>query len=268
MRIALGIEYDGSRFCGWQSQPPGCGVQDALETALERIAAESGRVTAAGRTDTGVHALAQVAHFDTGAERPLEAWVRGVNSELPPAVAVLWARPVAEEFHARFSAVERSYRYLLLNDAVRPALLAGKVGWYHRQLDLGAMQEAAGLLLGRHDFSVFRAAGCQAKSPVKDMRRARVSRAGRFLEFEFSASAFLHHMVRNIVGCLVYVGNGSHPPEWVGELLESRDRRLAAPTFSPEGLYFLGPRYDAGWGLPAAAPRGLVLGGFDFLGES
>jgi tRNA pseudouridine38-40 synthase len=267
LRIALGLEYDGSRFCGWQSQAPGCGVQDALEAALERIAAAPVRVTAAGRTDTGVHALAQVAHFDTDARRPAQAWVRGVNSELPSAIAVLWARPVAEEFHARFSAEARAYRYLLLNDAVRPALLAGRVGWYHRQLDLGAMQEAAGLLVGRHDFSVFRAAGCQAKSPVKELHRARVSRAGRFFEFEFSANAFLHHMVRNIVGCLVNVGCGAHPPAWLRELIESRDRRLAAPTFPPDGLYFLGPRYDAGWGLPVAAPRGVVLGGFDSRGE-
>jgi tRNA pseudouridine38-40 synthase len=267
LRIALGLEYDGSRFCGWQSQGPGCAVQDALEAALSRIAAAPVRVTAAGRTDAGVHALAQVAHFDTEAERPAEAWVRGVNSELPAGVAVLWARPVAAEFHARFSAVERSYRYLLLNDAVRPALLAGKVGWYHRELDLGAMQEAAALLIGRHDFSAFRAAECQAKSPVKEMHRARVSRAGRFLEFEFAANAFLHHMVRNMVGCLVYVGKGAHPPAWLGNLLAARDRRLAAPTFSADGLYFLGPRYDPGWGVPAPGPRGVVLGGFDSRGE-
>lgn len=261
VRIALGLEYDGSRFCGWQSQADGCGVQDALEAALSKIASEPVRSVTAGRTDAGVHALWQVVHFDTTAARPLSAWVRGVNSELPPGVAALWAQEVRPEFHARFSAFERAYRYVLLNDAVRPALLAGKAGWFHLPLDAGVMAEAARMLLGRHDFSAFRAAECQAKSPVKELLRARVVRRGSFLIFDFAANAFLHHMIRNIVGCLVYVGKGARPPDWPLELLQRRDRRLAAPTFSPDGLYFAGPRYEFHWGVPDPEPRGLLLAG-------
>lgn len=263
VRIALGVEYDGSRFCGWQSQADGCGVQDALEAALAKIASEPVRSVTAGRTDAGVHALGQVVHFDTTAARPLSAWVRGVNSELPPGVVALWAREVSPGFHARFSAFERVYRYVLLNDAVRPALLAGKAGWFHLPLDAHAMAEAARMLVGKHDFSAFRAAECQAKSPVKELLRARVARRGPFLLFDFAANAFLHHMIRNIVGCLVYVGKGAHPPAWMRELLEAGDRRLAAPTFAPDGLYFAGPRYDPRWGVPDPGPRGLLFAGLD-----
>jgi tRNA pseudouridine38-40 synthase len=259
------VEYDGSRFCGWQSQAPACGVQDALEQALAAIGGAPVRVVTSGRTDTGVHALGQVVHFDATVERPLGAWVRGVNGELPPGIAVLWARPVADDFHARFSAFDRCYRYLLLNDPVRPALLAGRVGWFHLPLDAEAMAEAAALLLGTHDFSAFRAAGCQAKSPVRELRRALVKRAGRLVSFEFSANAFLHHMVRNLVGCLIYVGKGKHPPAWVRQILESGDRRLAAPTFAPDGLYYVGPRYDPSWGVPGPEPRGILPGGAEEL---
>ncbi len=251
VRIALGLEYDGGGFCGWQSQPEKCGVQDALEQALSGIAAETVRVVTAGRTDTGVHALRQVAHFDTTARRPASAWVRGVNALLPQGVGVLWAQEVAEDFHARFSAVERRYQYRLLNRPVRPALEAGKVGWFHHPLDVEAMAQGAAHLLGEHDFSAFRAAECQAKSPVKELRRLDIRRHGELILFDLAASAFLHHMVRNIVGCLVYVGKGKYPPEWMGQLLASRDRRLAAPTFSPDGLYLAGVGYDTKWGLPA-----------------
>ncbi|MBI2312556.1 MAG: tRNA pseudouridine(38-40) synthase TruA [Betaproteobacteria bacterium] len=250
MRIALGLEYDGSRFCGWQSQPSGCSVQDALEAALSRIAGSDVRVTSAGRTDSGVHALTQVVHFDTGANRPLSAWVRGVNAQLPGSVAALWAREVAADFHARFSARSRTYYYLLLNRPVRPGLGQRRVGWFHLPLELERMQEAARPLLGSHDFSAFRAAECQAKSPVKDLYRADISRQGELFVFEFRANAFLHHMVRNIVGCLVYVGKGRYPVEWVRQLLEQRDRTLAAPTFAPDGLYLAGIEYDAAWGVP------------------
>ena len=250
MRVALGIEYDGRGFCGWQSQPAGCGVQDALEQALSGIAGEAVGVVTAGRTDTGVHALHQVVHFDTGAQRPDNAWVRGANALLPDSVAVLWAQPVSEDFHARFSAVSRRYQYLLLNHPVRPALLAGRVGWFHAPLDVEAMRLAAGCLLGEHDFSAFRAAECQAKSPVKQMQRIEIVRRGDFIQFEFTAGAFLHHMVRNLVGSLVYVGKGRHDPAWIGELLASRDRTRAAPTFSPDGLYLAGIGYDAKWKLP------------------
>jgi len=250
-RIALCVEYDGSAFHGWQTQTDGQTVQDALEKALSVIAASPVDVTCAGRTDTGVHATAQVVHFDCAAERPLSAWVRGVNALLPDAIAVRWAHAVPADFHARFSARGRRYRYVLLNRPQRPALAQGRAGWYHAPLDLAAMQAAAGHLLGEHDFSAFRAAECQAKSPVKELREARIRRQGDILLFDFEASAFLHHMVRNLVGSLVYVGKGQQPPAWIAELLAARDRRRAAPTFAPGGLYLSGVRYEPHWGLPA-----------------
>ncbi|HEX8961359.1 MAG TPA: tRNA pseudouridine(38-40) synthase TruA [Rhodocyclaceae bacterium] len=262
VRLALGIEYDGSRFAGWQSQAHGNTVQDALEKALAAVAGEPLRVVCAGRTDAGVHALCQVAHFDCGVVRPETAWVRGVNAHLPPQVAVRWAREVGPDFHARFLARSRSYRYLLLNRAVRPALLAGKVGWFHHPLDVAAMRAGAARLLGEHDFSAFRAAECQAKSPVKHLYRADIDAQGDCLVFDFHANAFLHHMIRNIVGSLVYVGKGKHPPEWIGELLECRDRTRAAPTFAPDGLYFAGAEYDPAWQLPDA---GLIIAGNSIL---
>ncbi len=253
MRIALGVEYEGSGFCGWQSQAGGGAVQDALESALSMVADTPTRVVCAGRTDAGVHAIGQVVHFDTDAIRPDTAWVRGVNSHLPPSVAVRWAQPVSGDFHARFSARGRRYRYLLLNRAERPGLMARRVGWFHRPLDADAMLAAAGLLLGEHDFSAFRSIECQAKTPVKTLRRADVTRHGDLLVFDFEASAFLHHMVRNIVGALVYVGKGAHPPEWVGELMAGRDRARAAPTFEACGLYFAGVDYDPVWQLKVGA---------------
>jgi tRNA pseudouridine38-40 synthase len=253
MRIALGLEYEGSGFCGWQSQAGGGTVQDVLEAALAVVADRPTRVVCAGRTDAGVHALAQVVHFDTEAVRPDTAWVRGVNAHLPASVAVRWAQPVSDEFHARFSARGRRYRYLLLNRGERPGLMAKRVGWFHRQLDADAMAAAARLVLGEHDFSAFRAVECQAKSPVKTLRRADVARHGDLLVFDFEASAFLHHMVRNLVGALVYVGKGAHPPEWLGELLAGRDRARAAPTFEACGLYFAGVDYDPVWQLRVGA---------------
>ncbi|MDR0578118.1 MAG: tRNA pseudouridine(38-40) synthase TruA [Candidatus Accumulibacter sp.] len=254
MRIALGVEYDGGALRGWQTQPGGATVQDALEAALSRIAGEKITVVCAGRTDAGVHASAQVAHFDTRSVRPLTAWVRGTNAFLPPAIAVRWARPVSDAFHARFSAHGRCYRYLLLDRPQRPGLWHGRAGWSHHPLDEGRMRQATRLLLGERDFSAFRAADCQAKSPVKTLRLADVGRFGEMLVFDFEASAFLHHMVRNMVGSLVYVGQGKHPPEWISELLTSRDRTRAAPTFAAAGLYLVGVRYEARWGLPAADP--------------
>ena len=255
MRIALGVEYDGRPYCGWQSQAEGQTVQDTLQLALSQIAGEQPdgepiSIIAAGRTDTGVHALEQVVHFDTLAVRPLTAWVRGANALLPDSISVLWAHPVPDEFHARFSAHGRSYRYLLVNRATRPAILAGKAGWFHAPLDLAAMQAAAQCLLGEHDFSAFRSSECQAKSPVKHLHRLDIRREGDMLIFDLSAGAFLHHMVRNIVGCLVYVGKGKYPPEWLADILASRDRSLAAPTFAPDGLYLRRIEYDAKWKLP------------------
>lgn len=253
MRIALGLEYCGTRFRGWQSQAVGETVQDALEAALAAIAGQPVPTLCAGRTDAGVHAIQQVVHFDAPVERPVTAWVRGVNSHLPDGVAVRWAQPVDDEFHARFSARGRRYRYLLLNRPQRPGLWQGRVGWCHGELDLSAMQDACGRLLGEHDFSAFRAAECQAKSPIKTMTQASVRQCGAMFIFDFEATAFLHHMVRNLVGTLVYVGKGVQSSDWVDELLLMKDRKLAAPTFSPDGLYFRGPLYEPQWGLPTPA---------------
>ncbi|MBI1174683.1 MAG: tRNA pseudouridine(38-40) synthase TruA [Sideroxydans sp.] len=250
MRIALGVEYDGSGFNGWQSQLDVPNVQDTLQAALSGIAGEAVSVIAAGRTDTGVHALEQVVHFDAGVERPLTAWGRGTNALLPPGIAVLWAHAVPPEFHARFSAQARSYRYQLINRPVRSAVLHGKAGWFHAPLDVERMREAAQYLLGEHDFSAFRASACQAKSPVKQLVQLDIRREGDMIIFELTASAFLHHMVRNIVGCLVYVGKGRYPPAWLKDVLESRNRKQAAPTFAPDGLYLRHITYDAKWGLP------------------
>jgi tRNA pseudouridine38-40 synthase len=253
MRIALGIEYDGGGFCGWQTQPSGCGVQDALDAALSQIAAGPVESQCAGRTDAGVHALEQVVHFDTPAPRPLTAWVRGVNTLLPRSIAVRWAREMAPAFHARYSARGRAYAYLLRNRAQRPGLHHAHLGWHHRPLDVERMREAARALLGTHDFSAFRAAECQARSPVKELRRAGIERHGDVIVFELAADAFLHHMVRNMVGCLVLVGNGSRPPEWLREVMEGRDRERAAPTFPAAGLYLTAVEYDPAWGLPVRA---------------
>jgi tRNA pseudouridine38-40 synthase len=253
-RIALGLSYDGAAFEGWQSQPSGNTVQDRLEAALSAVAAETVRVQAAGRTDAGVHASAQVAHFDVKAARPDSAWVRGANAHLPEGIAVQWAQAMDSDFNARFSAIGRSYTYILYNHAVRPALHAQQVGWFHIPLDIEAMQRAAQRLLGEQDFSAFRSAECQAKHPVRVLETADISRHGAYVVFRFRANAFLHHMVRNIVGSLVYVGKGAHAPEWLGEVLASKDRGRAAPTFSPAGLYLSGVHYPDAWRLPAFPP--------------
>ncbi|NDP42047.1 MAG: tRNA pseudouridine(38-40) synthase TruA [Aromatoleum sp.] len=255
MRLALGLEYTGVAFTGWQSQPDGRGVQDALEQALGAIVGTPVGTIAAGRTDARVHATMQIVHFDSPVARPDTAWVRGVNSHLPVDVAVQWVQPVADDFHARFAATARHYTYLVANRPVRPALLAGRVGWYHRPLDVAAMARAARVLAGTHDFSAFRAAECQAKSPVKTVTVAAVAVDGDCIRFEFSANAFLHHMIRNIVGALVYVGAAKAPETWIAELLAGRDRTRAAPTFAPDGLYLTGADYDAIWGLPSTRRR-------------
>lgn len=250
-RIVACIEYDGSLFHGWQVQPDRHTVQEALETALSKFTCHPVRVVTAGRTDTGVHALNQIVHFDTEVTRSDFSWVRGVNNFLPRGVAVQWARPVSGEFNARFSAFERSYDYVLYVDAVRPTLLEGKVGWVHTPLDIDAMRAAAALLVGRHDFSAFRSSECQAKSPVKTMRDVSVAQQGHFVHFRFTASAFLHHMVRNLVGCLIAIGKGRHPVSWITTLLEHGDRRLAAPTFMPDGLYLSRVGYPEVFEIPA-----------------
>jgi tRNA pseudouridine38-40 synthase len=254
-RIALGIEYDGSGFCGWQTQPSGCAVQDVLERALAEVAGHAVSTICAGRTDAGVHAAGQVVHFDSNAERPESAWIRGVNAHLPDAVAVQWMQAVSADFHARFGALERRYRYVLLDHPVRPALNRNHVGWIHQRLQLEPMRLAAAGLLGEHDFSAFRAAECQAESPVRVLRQLNIERCGDYVVFDFVANAFLHHMVRNIVGSLVYVGAGRQAPEWMRELLAVRDRTKAAPTFSAAGLYLSSVRYDAKYTFPDQTRR-------------
>jgi len=258
MRIALGIEYDGSAFCGWQTQTGGCAAQDHLEAALVRIAGAGIETTCAGRTDSGVHALGQVVHFDTTVERPLTAWVRGANAFLPPALAVTWAHRVGAEFHARYSARARCYRYLLLNRAVRPATDQRRVGWFHAPLDLDRMRQAARHLIGEHDFSAFRSSECQARSPVRNLASLEIRRLGDYVVFEMAANAFLHHMVRNIVGSLIYVGSGRCAPAWLVEVLAGRDRGAAAPTFAASGLYLVRVLYDPVWEIPDAA-RAILL---------
>ncbi|HET9471736.1 MAG TPA: tRNA pseudouridine(38-40) synthase TruA [Usitatibacter sp.] len=258
MRIALGLEYDGSAFCGWQTQPGGCGVQDHLQRALARFVDAPIEVTAAGRTDAGVHATAQVVHFDSPARRDAYSWVRGTNTFLDERARVLWAAEVPDDFHARFDARSRTYRYLLVDAPVAPAVLRGRVGWHHQPLDVPAMAEAAAALLGTHDFTAFRDAQCQAKTPVRELLAARVARVDGVIAFTFHANAFLHHMIRNVVGSLVYVGAGRQPRDWIGKLLEARDRRLAAPTFAPDGLYLAAVEYDRSLGLPAFPRHPLV----------
>ena len=251
-RIALGVEYDGAAFCGWQTQPSRCAVQDHLEAALAHIAGEAVESTCAGRTDAGVHALEQVIHFDSAAARPISAWVRGVNASLPAGIAVLWAQEVGDDFHARFSARSRCYRYVLLNHPVRPAIGHGSVGWFHLPLDVERMRAAAARLEGEHDFSSFRSSECQAKSPVRHVTSIAIERRGAYVIFEFRANAFLHHMVRNFMGTLIAVGKGRYEPAWVTEVMDARDRTVAAPTFDAAGLYLARVEYAAQWQLPQA----------------
>jgi tRNA pseudouridine38-40 synthase len=254
VRIALGITYSGSPYQGWQSQLSGNTVQDRLELALSRFAGHPVRVMCAGRTDAGVHALMQVVHFDTALQRDTASWVRGTNAFLPADIAVQWAQTVPDDFHSRGSAIARRYAYVALESAVRPSVEAGRVGWVYRPLDEFAMKQAAQQLLGEHDFTSFRAAQCQARSPVKTMTRVEISQrpgaASKYWRFEFEADAFLHHMIRNIMGCLVEVGQGKHPPGWMSEVMAARRRDAAAPTFSPDGLYFVGPVYEDHYRLP------------------
>ncbi len=253
-RIALGVSYNGQRYNGWQSQPSGQTVQDHLEAALGRFATQEVATLCAGRTAAGVHGLMQVVHFDTPLRRTPFSWVRGTNTFLPPDIAVQWAQPVPDAFHARACATARRYAYVLLQSPVRPSVESGRVGWVFHPLDGDAMRAAARHLLGEHDFTSFRASACQAKTPVKTLHRIGITRRGEdahcYWRFEFEGNAFLHHMVRNIMGCLIAVGQGHKPAGWMAEVLAARSRDAAAPTFSPDGLYFLGPVYDPAWGLP------------------
>jgi tRNA pseudouridine38-40 synthase len=253
-RLALGLSYRGGAYQGWQSQPGGRTVQDRTEAALSAFAAEPVGCVCAGRTDSGVHALNQVVHIDPPVQRELASWVRGTNRYLDADIAVQWCQPVLADFDARRSAHGRRYRYVLLQSAVRPSLEHGLCGWTFHALDVAAMRAAAQRLIGEHDFSSFRAAECQALSPVKTMRSIDIGQRGAYWHFDFDANAFLHHMVRNLMGCLVAVGRGQHPPAWIDEVLAARRRQAAAPTFAPDGLYFVGPYYDARHAIPEHTP--------------
>lgn len=260
MRIALGIEYDGSGYHGWQAQQPGVdSVQSRVDQAVSSVADHPVKVVCAGRTDAGVHATGQVVHFDTEAERDPRAWVQGVTSRLPDNIAVKWAKPVRDDFHARFSAFARRYRYVILNEPVRPAILGTHVSWQYRPLDAGRMHDAGQQLLGENDFSAFRAAGCQSNTPMRFLSALQVRRQGSLVVIEVRANAFLHHMVRNIAGSLMEVGCGRREPGWIAELLASRDRSLAAPTASPYGLYLVQVDYPGHFGIPMPAPGPFFL---------
>jgi len=252
MRIAALVEYDGSGFSGWQWQDDAPSIQQVVEQALSSVANEPVRVTVAGRTDAGVHALGQVIHFDTTAKRSDHAWLRGTNSNLPPAVAIQWVGEVNDEFHARFSATGREYHYVIQNRPVRPTVLARRVTHEYRVLDTERMQVAADSLLGTHDFSSYRAMQCQAKSPVRTLRELSVRRVGEWVILRVRANAFLHHMVRNLAGVLMDIGAGECKPGWAREILEARDRTLGGITAPPDGLYLTGVEYPQGFGIPSA----------------
>ncbi len=253
-RIVLGIEYDGTSWQGWQTQVHKNTVQDRLEAALREFSQSDIAITCAGRTDAGVHALEQVIHFDTAVKREAHSWVRGVNAFLPGSIVVHWACEVdsipTDYFHARFSAIARTYHYVLYNNPIRSPLLAGKAGWVFRPLDVDKMRVAAQALIGEHDFSAFRDSQCQAKSPLKIMHALSIAQHGALIVFTVHANAFLHHMVRNIVGSLIYVGNGNRSSSWLRQVLDSRDRTQAAPTFMPDGLYLAKIEYAKKWCLP------------------
>ncbi|NDI85138.1 tRNA pseudouridine(38-40) synthase TruA [Undibacterium crateris] len=265
-RLVLGVQYDGQGWRGWQTQPSGDTVQDALERALLRFTNQEIRTLCAGRTDAGVHGLEQVVHFDTELSRTPYSWVNGVNAFLPPTVAVQWAKELEfdaedqNQFHARFSARARTYHYVLHNSKIRSPMWIGRAGWVFRPLDLALMQQGAAHLLGEHDFSAFRAAECQAKTPVKHMYEIQIRQHGELFVFTLKASAFLHHMVRNIVGSLIFVGSGKRAPDWMAEVLASRDRSVAAPTFMPDGLYLAKIDYEEKWMLPQ--PEARLIPGF------
>ena len=260
-RLALGVAYTGGTWQGWQSQPGGKTVQDRLESALSSFANHPVRVFCAGRTDAGVHALGQVVHFDTEATRLDQGWIRGVNALLPASIAVQWAVPVAQDFHARYAALTRRYDYVLFNHPVRSPHLHGRAGWIHTPLDLERMSAAAAVLVGSHDFSAFRSSECQAKSPMRRIDSVTLRQRGPMFVFSFCANAFLHHMVRNLVGSLVAVGGGKYDAAWLAEVLAGRDRKRAAPTFMPDGLYLTEVQYPEVYALPAAPHLDAVFPG-------
>ncbi|EMP55503.1 tRNA pseudouridine synthase A [Marinobacter santoriniensis NKSG1] len=252
-RVALAFEYDGRAFHGWQMQKSGVrSVEGELARAVSRVADQPVELVCAGRTDAGVHASYQIAHFDTGSIRNLRSWVMGINTALPDDIAVHWAGQGVDDFHARFSAIYRRYRYIIYNHPVRPGILRGQVSWTFRPLDTEVMHRAAQVLVGEHDFTSFRAAGCQSRTPVRFLEQISVTRRGSFIVIDVQANAFLHHMVRNIAGALMAVGQGLQAPEWIDEVLASRDRRLAGVTAPPDGLYLVDVGYPSQYGVPSA----------------
>ncbi len=274
MRIALGLSYFGRAYEGWQSQLSGQTIQDKLEAALLAFTQHPIRSHCAGRTDAKVHALMQVVHFDSPVARDNASWVRGLNSFLPEDIGVQWAVQVEDAFDARKCAISRKYIYILLESSVRPSLETGRVGWSFKPLNAALMRQGAEHLLGTHDFSSFRAAACQALTPVKTLNSIKIERTrsqthskdqvdaateSGYWRFEFEGNAFLHHMIRNIMGCLIYIGQGKHPPNWIFDVLQAKSRDAAAPTFPAEGLYFAGPQYDPKWNIPRQTPT------FNFL---
>lgn len=254
MRFAAAIEYSGTNYKGWQIQPHAPSVQAVVATALSKVADHSVDVVCSGRTDSGVHARYQIIHFDSDAERSLYGWVRGINSNLPEDVVCLWVVEVSDDFHARFGALSRSYRYVIYNDKCRAAIWANQVTWERKSLDLSAMQAAARTLVGEHDFSSFRTVHCQAKSPVRTVSSLQLHQKGHFIYLDISANAFLHHMVRNVAGVLIAVGAGEREPSWVEQVLNARDRTKGGVTAAPSGLYLSSVTYPSEFTLPTARP--------------
>lgn len=250
MKIAIGLEYSGAAYFGWQTQPHATSIQSIVETALSEVADEPVSVICAGRTDAGVHALQQVIHLETGKQREAKAWVFGGNVHLPMDISLLWAKPVSDEFHARFSATGRRYQYLILNRPTRPGILGKLITWEYRPLDVELMHKAADCLIGEHDFSSFRDSQCQAKSPVRTVKRLEIRRLNDCIVLDIAANAFLHHMVRNIAGVLMAIGAGKEPVTWAQQVLESRDRRLGGVTAPPDGLYLKNIEYPEHFGIP------------------
>ena len=250
MRIALCIEYNGTNYSGWQRQSHTNSVQEELEKALSIVAAHPVEVQCAGRTDAGVHGTGQVVHFDTDAKRKMVAWTMGVNANMPKDIAVRWAKEVPDEFHARFSATARRYRYIIYNHSYRPGIMSNGVSHYHGELDAGKMHEAGQYLLGENDFTSFRAAHCQSRSPWRNIMHLSVSRVGHYVIIDIKANAFVHHMVRNITGSLINVGRGEQEPEWINWLLQAKNRNLAGATAKANGLYLIDVDYPQGFDLP------------------
>jgi tRNA pseudouridine38-40 synthase len=253
VRVVIGVEYDGTEFCGWQYQPSQRTVQGCLEEALTKVANHPVSTVAAGRTDSGVHAIQQVVHFDTDSNREERNWVLGLNTNLPPDMNITWARAVDDEFSARFSAIKRSYRYIIYNRVGRSSIHKNRMWWYFQPLDEQKMQDAANYLVGHHDFSAFRAKECQAHSPMKTIEKITVTRHDDCIAIDVIGLSFLHHMVRNIVGVLIPVGEGKKPAVWAKEVLETRDRSKGGVTSPPEGLYFIKAEYPAEYKLPVVS---------------